>query len=181
MKSAKAARIGLRFDEVQSWSGFQRIHLRSDARITLAACWAHASRNLHELRLNFPLETSVLLGLIGQLYDIDSRAKVWSVVDRAALQVRESSIVLGRIRTNLDSDALSRVLPKSDLDEHAYLSDELRQILGGSTDWDSLRADHWKLSHPESVRTYRANECSDAVDRARLRRARRRVLASNQA
>jgi hypothetical protein len=36
------------------WSGFQKIELRSDARIQRGACWAHPRRKLYECRENHP-------------------------------------------------------------------------------------------------------------------------------
>jgi hypothetical protein len=66
---------------------------------------------------------------------------------------------------------------RNDLDVWSYLKDVLDQILAGSTDWELLRADRWKERHPEAVRTYRVEERRDAVDRRRVRRACRRVLA----
>ena len=57
-----------------------------------------------------------------------------------------------------------------------YINDVLGQLLSGSTDYASLRADVWKQSHPESIRKYRSEERRDAADRKRFRRARRRLL-----
>jgi transposase len=229
------------------WSGFQKIELRSDARIERAACWAHARRKVFEGRSSHPREASVLLAMIRELYDIEDRAKVLLPDERAALREREARPVLDRIRAYLDSDALAKVLPKSvfaeatgylrnhwqalqvyvtdgrlpidnndveqlmkqvalgrknwlflgsveagvraatlltivstavrnDLDVWAYLNDVLTRLLAGETDYHALRADVWKQSHPEAVRSYRADERRDAVDRKRLRRARRRLL-----
>jgi hypothetical protein len=64
---------------------------------------------------------------------------------------------------------------RNDLDVYAYLKDVLEQLLKGSTDYESLRADIWKSSHPEAVRTYRSEERRDAADRQRLSRAQRRL------
>lgn len=65
---------------------------------------------------------------------------------------------------------------RNDLDVWAYINDVLGQLLSGSTDYASLRADIWKQSHPESIRNYRSDERRDAADRKRFRRARRRLL-----
>ena len=65
---------------------------------------------------------------------------------------------------------------RNDLDVWAYINDVLGQLLSGSTDYASLRADIWKQSHPESTRNYRRDERRDAADRTRFRRARRRLL-----
>jgi transposase len=64
---------------------------------------------------------------------------------------------------------------RNDLDVYAYLKDALDQLLSGSTDYESLRADVWKTHHPESVRTYRSEERRDVADRRRLTRAQRRL------
>ncbi len=232
------------------WSGFQKIELRSDARIRRAACWTHARRKLDECRVSHPRHTTVLLSLIRQLYDLEDRAKLWTAERRGELRQRESVRVLNQIREYIDGPPLAHLLPKSDLaqavgylknnwdalllyttdgrfpidnnetehlmkqiatgrknwlhigsvaagsraanlmtivstaarndlDVWSYLKDVLDQILAGCTDWESLRADRWKERHPEAVRTYRVDERRDAVDRRRVRRARRRLLPPN--
>jgi transposase len=231
------------------WSGFEKIELRSDARIVRGACWSHARRKVFEARGNSPQHASVLLAMIRELFDIEDRGKPLSADERRVLRERESRGVLQRIRAYLDSEALSRVLPKStlaealmylrnhwealnvfvgdgrmpidnneveqlmkqvalgrknwlflgsveagnraatlltiistairnDLDVWAYVKDVLDQLLGGSTDYHSLRADVWKQSHPAFVRTYRADERRDAADRRHYRRAQRRLAGS---
>ena len=69
---------------------------------------------------------------------------------------------------------------RNDLDVWAYLKDVLDQLLAGSTDYHSLRADIWKQSHPEFIRQYRVEERREASDRRHLRRARRRLLESRR-
>ena len=64
---------------------------------------------------------------------------------------------------------------RNDLDVWMYLKDALDQLLAGSTDYESLRADVWKQSHPEAVRTYRSDKRRDTADRNRLTRAQRRL------
>lgn len=228
------------------WSGFQKIELRSDARIVRAACWAHARRKILEGRSSHPQQASVLLAMIRELYDVEDRAKLFSPEERAALRHSASRPVLERIRAALDGEVRAPVLPKSvfaegvsyirnhwdalrvfvrdgrmpidnndveqlmkqvalgrknwlfvgsveagaraatlltivstalrnDLDVWAYVKDVLDRLLSGSTDYQSLRADVWKQSHPEAVRQYRADERRDQADRQRIRRARRRM------
>jgi hypothetical protein len=228
------------------WSGFEAIELRSDARIVRGACWSHARRKAFDARDNAPQQSSVLLAMIRELFDIEDRGKRLSADERRALRERESRPVLDRIRAYLTSDAVARVLPKSlfgvalaylnnhwdalnvfvhdgripidnneveqlmkqiaigrknwlflgsieagnraatlltiistavrnDLDAWTYVKDVLDQLLAGSTDYHSLRADVWRQSHPESVRTYRADERRDAADRRHYRRAQRRL------
>lgn len=67
---------------------------------------------------------------------------------------------------------------RHDLDVGVYLKDTLDQLLAGSTDHASLRADVWKQSHPEHVRIYRREERQDASDRRTKRRALRRLAQS---
>ncbi len=43
------------------------------------------------------------------------------------------------------------------------------------TDYESLRADVWKQSHPDAVRQYRADERRDQADRKQFRRVQRRL------
>jgi hypothetical protein len=64
---------------------------------------------------------------------------------------------------------------RNDLDVAAYLKDVLDQLLAGSTDYASLCPHVWKLAHPAAIRTYRVDERRNAVDRKRVRRARRRL------
>ena len=63
---------------------------------------------------------------------------------------------------------------RNDLDVWAYVKDVLDQLLAGSTDYESLRPDDWKRTHPESVREYRVQERRDRADRQHARRAHRR-------
>lgn len=231
------------------WSGFHQIAVRHDGRIARAACWAHARRKVFDGRSSHPQLAPLFLALIRQLYDVEDRGKSLSAEDRLALRQRESVPLLNRMRTILDSDECSRVLPKSvfaealgylrnhwpalllyttdglipidnndveqlmkqvatgrknwlfkgsveagnraatlltlissavrhDLDAGAYLKDTLDQLLAGSTDYTSLRADVWKQSHPEHVRAYRREERQEASDRRTKRRALRRLAQS---
>jgi hypothetical protein len=64
---------------------------------------------------------------------------------------------------------------RHDLDGGAYLKDVLDQLLAGSTDYASMRADVWKQSHPEHVRLYRQDERQEASDHRVLKRANRRI------
>ncbi|HQT95852.1 MAG TPA: IS66 family transposase, partial [Thermoanaerobaculaceae bacterium] len=64
---------------------------------------------------------------------------------------------------------------RNDLDVWAYLKDVLDRLLAGSTDYASLRPDHWAALHPEHIRTYRADERRDRAAAQHYRRARRRA------
>jgi len=60
---------------------------------------------------------------------------------------------------------------RNDLDVWAYVKDVLDRLLSGSSDYESLRPDIWKQSHPEAVRTYRVQERRDRADRKHNSRA----------
>jgi hypothetical protein len=64
---------------------------------------------------------------------------------------------------------------RNDLDVWVYTKDVLDLLLAGSTDYQSLRPDVWKQSHPEAIREYRVAERRDRADRTQFRRAQRRA------
>jgi len=117
------------------WSGFQKIELRSDARIARAACWTHARRKLDECRVGQARHSTVLLSLSRQLYDLEDRAKLWSAQRRGELRQRESLRVLKQIRAYLDGPSLERLLPKSDFAKAiGYLKNNWDALLLYTTD-----------------------------------------------
>lgn len=103
------------------WSGFQKIELRSDSRITFAACWAHARRKIDECRGSFPTQVAQLEALIRMLYDVEDQSKTLEDSERLARRQSLSRHVLGLIEEYLSSDAMSAlvVLPKSNLGQAA--------------------------------------------------------------
>ena len=108
------------------FSGNLSVVIRSDERLTFAACWGHARRKVVEAT-TYAKECELLLGMIQALYDIETRAKDLSWQDRQALRERESTVVLDAIGRWIDSVPLRDVLPKSDF------ADALRYI-----------RNHWK-------------------------------------
>ena len=103
------------------WSGFQKIDVRSDSRITFAACWAHARRKIDECRSAFPIQVAKLESLIRMLYDIEDQIKLLDDDQRLARRQSLSRHVLGLIEAYLNSEAMSSpaVLPKSNLGQAA--------------------------------------------------------------
>ena len=95
------------------YSGFEGIDLHTGTEIIRAACWAHARRKVFEIRNNHPIESSVLLALVRQLYDVEDRAKTLTDDERRAMRDIESRPILARIRAYLDSDLIRSALPKS--------------------------------------------------------------------
>lgn len=64
---------------------------------------------------------------------------------------------------------------RNDLDVFVYVKDVLDRLLAGETNYDALRPDIWKQSHPEDVRIYRVEERTLRADSKTVKRARRRV------
>ena len=60
------------------------------------------------------------------------------------------------------------------LDVWAYVDDCLRQLAGGSSDYESLLPDVWRRNHPESIREYRDAEKTARKLTTQQRRVRRR-------
>jgi transposase len=92
---------------------------------------------------------------------------------------RKNWLFVGSVEAGVRAATLLTIVStavRNDLDAWAYINDVLGQLLAGSTDYASLRADIWRQSHPESIRNYRSDERRDAADRRQFRRARRRLL-----
>jgi transposase len=98
------------------FSGNLSVVLRSDERLTFAACWGHARRKVVEAT-TYAKESELLLGMIQALYDIETRAKDLTWQERQALRQRESTVVLDAMKCWLDTRPLTDVLPKSDFAE----------------------------------------------------------------
>jgi transposase len=112
------------------YSGYQGIELRSGGLIQRGACVTHARRKVFEAREAYPLESSLLLAKFQQLYDLEDRAKTFSVDERLALRQAEAEPIWSSLRAWLDSAAAARVLPKSKFAEAlGYLRNH----------WDPLR------------------------------------------
>ena len=116
------------------YSGYQSIHVRSDARIVRAACNAHARRKLFEARANHPLLASRFLAMYQELYDIEDRGKTLSWTDRQSLRQTEACPVWQRLRALVDGAECAKLLPKDKFTEAlGYLRNhwsELQVYLG---------------------------------------------------
>ena len=69
---------------------------------------------------------------------------------------------------------------RNDLDVWDYVKDVLDQLLVGRSDYESLRPDIWKQSHPDSIRTYRVEERRQQATRRDRHRLERRLSRLNQ-
>jgi len=103
------------------WSGFQKIDMRSDSRITFAACWAHARRKIDECRGAFPTQVARLESLIRMLFDVEDQIKEFDDSERLARRQSVSRHLLDLIAEYLDSEVMAspQVLPKSNLGKAA--------------------------------------------------------------
>lgn len=63
---------------------------------------------------------------------------------------------------------------RHNIDVWAYVDDCLRQLARGSTDYESLLPDVWRVSHPKSIRQYRDAEKESRRLTTQQRRVRRR-------
>ena len=83
------------------------------------------------------------------------------------------SVAAGYRAANLMS--LISSAARNDLDVFIYVKDVLDRLLAGETNYDTLRSDVWKQSHPEALRIYRREERRSQVDAKAVNRARRRI------
>ena len=113
------------------YSGYQGITLRSDARIGVRACNAHARRKIFEARAQrSACWPAASWRSIRQLYDIEDRGKTLSCADREALRAARRGRCGSGMRELLDGEAAARVLPK----------DKFAEALGYLRNhWDALQ------------------------------------------
>ena len=64
---------------------------------------------------------------------------------------------------------------RNDLDVFLYVKDVLDRLLGGEKNYDHLRPDICKQSHPEALRICRQEERRSRADAKAAKRARRRI------
>jgi transposase len=102
--------------QADAFAGYDGIYLEASAdggpRVIEVACMAHARRKFHEARTSASAPAHVALARIGQLYDVERRAKDLSAEDRLALRRAESRPLLEAFRQWLDQQA-AQSLPKS--------------------------------------------------------------------
>jgi transposase len=99
------------------YAGYQGIVLRSNGKIRRAACVAHARRKVFDAKEAYPLESSIVLAKLQQLYDIEDRARSMSADERLKLRQSEAAEVWSALGEWLGSKAAAKVLPKSKLGE----------------------------------------------------------------
>jgi hypothetical protein len=119
-----------------AFSGYDGIFLNSDCAIKEVACWARAPtrsvglrRKFFDAAKSYPRESHQVLEWIRQLYDLEDRAREWSVDARRELRLREAIPVLDKIEAYLAKLA-TRVLPKSSL---------AKAVTYARNQWEALR------------------------------------------
>jgi len=110
--------------QADCYAGYEGIALRSGGDIRRAACVTHARRKIFDAKEAYPLESSVVLAKLQQLYDIEDRAKEMSADDRLGLRQSESVEVWASLDAWRQGDVASRVLPKSQFGQALGLSSQ---------------------------------------------------------
>jgi transposase len=113
-----------------AYAGYDGVFLGSGSEIVEVACWAHARRKFFDARTSSPREAHQVLDWIGQLYDIEDRARPLTVAARRELRAAEAVPVLDRLDVYLVQLA-SHALPKSAL---------AKAVTYARNQWNALRS-----------------------------------------
>lgn len=100
------------FLQADAFSGYDGLFLDSGGKIVEVACWAHARRKFFEAKSAAPADASLILNMIGRLYEVEDRARPLPIEERFGLRQSDSLAVLNRLREELDR-LKARLLPKS--------------------------------------------------------------------
>jgi len=85
---------------------------------------------------------------------------------------RKNWLFVGSVRAGIRNANIMTLVGSAhrhDLDVHMYLEDVIDHLNRGTAKPEELLPDVWKLSHPEAIRSYRAEERRDKAELARLR------------
>ena len=85
---------------------------------------------------------------------------------------RKNWLFVGSVRAGIRNANIMTLVGSAhrhDLDVHMYLEDVINHLNRGTAKPEELLPDVWKLSHPEAIRSYRAEERRDKAELARLR------------
>ena len=102
--------------QCDGYSAYPAFATRSDGRITLAACWAHARRKFHEAAESAPQRAGWLLLQIQHLYRIEKQLRETKAGphQRQAVRASQSRMIVERIHQAITRMKLSRRhLPRS--------------------------------------------------------------------
>ncbi len=98
--------------QTDAYGSYESVVSESAGRIIPVGCWAHARREFFDARLNQPLEAHHVLGLIGQMYDIEDEIRLLSPAERRAVRQERSVPILDRLGAFL-REQRGGALPKS--------------------------------------------------------------------
>lgn len=124
-----------------AYGGYDHIFLGSNDSILEVACWAHARRKFFDATLSSPRESHQILEWVGQLYDIEDRARELSDQARQSLRQQEADPVLDRIEAYL-AELERRALPKSALGKAVSYAQNQWQALRRYTEDGRLSIDN---------------------------------------
>lgn len=96
--------------QADAYGGYDGIYHKGD--VTEVACWAHARRKFFDAKTTDGKRSAHMLALVGELYEVERRAKGLGESARLELRQRESAPVLDRIKAWLDDESRV-VLPRS--------------------------------------------------------------------
>jgi transposase len=132
-----------------AYAGYDGIFLGPGSEVVEVACWAHARRKFFDAQKSSPREAHQVLDWIGQLYDIEDRARPLTAAVRCELRNVEAVPVLDRLDAYLTQLA-SSVLPKSAL---------AKAVTYARNQWQALRCytkdGHLTIDNNVSERTLR--------------------------
>ena len=112
-----------------AYAGYDAIFLGTGLDVIEVACWSHTRRKFFDAVGSCPREAHHVLEWIRQLYDIDDRARDWSVAARRELRASEAIPVLDKIETYL-AELAPTVLPKTTLG---------KAVIYARNQWEALR------------------------------------------
>lgn len=96
--------------QADAYGGYDGIYHQGG--VTEVACWAHARRKFFDAKSTDGKRSAQMLALVGELYDVERRAKDLDESARLELRQRECAPVLDRIQAWLDDEGRV-VLPRS--------------------------------------------------------------------
>lgn len=96
--------------QADAYGGYDEIYHKGG--VTEVACWAHARRKFFDAKSTDGRRSAEMLAMVGELYDVERRAKDLDESARRELRQRESVPALDRIKAWLDDESRI-VLPRS--------------------------------------------------------------------
>jgi transposase len=83
--------------QTDAYASYESVVNESGGRIIPVGCWAHARREFFDARVYQPREAHYVLGLIGQLYDIEDEIRPKSPEARLGARQERRVPILGRL------------------------------------------------------------------------------------